>query len=285
MKRVYANRDTITALGPDDYLRIYQLTVLYDFPKDARVGLNLAFYRVFAIPGIANLLVRTGEMLDRPAKRGYDTGLVMYELISHGFDHPRGREMVRLLNRVHRPWPITDEDYRYVIAAFTVVPLRWIDKRGWRALLPAEREASATFYRELGRRMNIPDLPADYAAAAALLDAYEARNMAPSPAGKQLMDTTQQFLVRKLPARLQRLGPTITSALLDDPPLTIALGLPSPPKGGRTVVDLAYTLRNTFIRLRKPAAASWFVPGRPVSTVYPHGYQLADLGPDTPHEL
>ena len=149
--------------------------MLYDFPKDARIGLNLAFYRVFAIPRIANLLIRTGEMPGRPAKRSYDTGLVMYELITHGFDHPRGREMVRLLNRVHRPWPIIDEDYRYVLAAFIVVPMRWIERRGWRTLLPAEREASATFYRELGRRMRITDLPPDYAAAAALLDTYEAR--------------------------------------------------------------------------------------------------------------
>ena len=120
MKRAYANRDIIAALDPADYLRTYQLTILHDFSKDARIGLNLAFYRVFATPRIANLLVETGEMLGRPAKRGYDTGLVMYELISHGFSHPRGREMVRLLNRVHRPWPILDEDYRYVIAAFTV---------------------------------------------------------------------------------------------------------------------------------------------------------------------
>ena len=156
-------------------------------------------------------------MLGRPAKRGYDTGLVMYELISHGFDHPRGREMVRLLNRVHRPWPILDEDYRYVIAAFTVVPIRWIERRGWRPLLPAEREASATFYRELGRRMNIPDLPQDYAEAEKLLDAYEAQHMAPSDAGRQLMDTTQQLIVRKLPARAQRFAPPFTSALLDQP--------------------------------------------------------------------
>ena len=49
MKRAYANRDAIAALDPADYLRIYQLTILYDFPKDARIGLNLAFYRVFAI--------------------------------------------------------------------------------------------------------------------------------------------------------------------------------------------------------------------------------------------
>ena len=50
-------------------LRIYQLTVLYDFPTDARLGLNLAFYRIFAIPRIADLLPESCEMLGRPAKR------------------------------------------------------------------------------------------------------------------------------------------------------------------------------------------------------------------------
>jgi hypothetical protein len=281
MKRAFANRDAIAALDPSDYLRIYQLTILYDFPKDARLGLNLAFYRVFAIPRIANLLIETGEMLGRPAKRGYDTGLVMYELISHGFDHPRGREMVRLLNRVHRPWPILDEDYRYVIAAFTVVPIRWIDRRGWRPLLATEREASATFYRELGRRMNIPDHPQNYAEAEKLLDTYEAQHMAPSEAGRRLMDTTQQLIARKLPARAQRLAPPFTSSLLDQPALTDALGLPRPPWGATVAVKIGYRMRNIVIRFRKPATASWFTPGRRVSTVYPHGYQLADLGPDT----
>ena len=281
MKRAYANRDAIAVLDPADYLRTYQLTVLFDFPKDARIGLNLAFYRVFATPRIANLLVETGEMLGRPAKRGYDTGLVMYELISHGFNHPRGREMVRLLNRVHRPWPILDEDYRYVIAAFTVVPIRWIERRGWRPLLPAEREASAAFYRELGRRMNISDLPQDYTEAENLLDTYEKHHMAPSDAGRRLMDTTQQFIARKLPAWMQRFAPSFTSALLDDPPLTEALGLPRPPRGTTRAVTVGYQLRNIVIRLRKPATSSWFTPGRPVSSVYPHGYQLADLGPET----
>ena len=50
MKRAYANRDAIAGLDPGNYLRTYQLTILYDFPKDARIGLNLAFYRVFATP-------------------------------------------------------------------------------------------------------------------------------------------------------------------------------------------------------------------------------------------
>ena len=236
MKRAFANRDAIAALDPSDYLRIYQLTILFDFPKDARVGLNLAFYRVFAIPGIANLLARTGEMLGRPAKRGYDTGLVMYELISHGFDHPRGREMVRLLNRVHRPWPISDEDYLYVLAAFTVVPLRWIEKRGWRTLLPAEREASATFYRELGRRMNISrtsrmTTPRPRGCSMTM----KARNMAPSHCWRAVDGHHPAIHRPQIPALASATrDPPFTSALLDDRPLTQALGLPRPPWGAST---------------------------------------------------
>ena len=54
MKRAYRNRDLIKTLDTEtDYLRIYQLTTLYDFPTDMRVGLNLAFYRIFAIPHMA----------------------------------------------------------------------------------------------------------------------------------------------------------------------------------------------------------------------------------------
>jgi len=282
MTRAYANRDLIATMDVErDYHRIYQLTVLYDFPKDARLGLNLAFYRIFAIPRIADLLVESGEMLGRPAKRAYDTGLVMYELITSGFDDPRGREMVRLLNRVHRRWPILDEDYRYVLAAFIVVPIRWIDRRGWRRLLPAEREASATFYRELGRRMRIPDPPRTYAEAEQILDSYERKYMAPNDSGRRLMATTQNIIVRKVPRPLRRIAPSITSSLLDEPDLSDALGLPQPRRTLSALLRLMYRTRNAVRRLGSQATDPWFVPGRPVSTVYPRGYQLSEVGPDT----
>jgi hypothetical protein len=280
MKRAYKNRDEILTLNPEtDYLRIYQLTTLYDFPTDARLGLNLAFYRIFAIPHMAELLVKTGEMTDRPTKRAYDTGLVMYELISSGFDDPRGREMVRLLNRVHRPWPISNEDYQYVLAAFIVVPSRWIDKRGWRPLLPAEKEASATFYLELARLMNIRDPPVSYRAAEEMLDSYEQEHMAPSADGKVLMNKTQEVVVRKLPGRLKQLGPGLTSALLSEPKLGDALGLPPANHVFTILIDTFFKTRNLKRRLENATDQSWFVRGRPVSTLYPGGYELNQLGP------
>ncbi|TKV60873.1 DUF2236 domain-containing protein [Nakamurella flava] len=274
------HRGEIHVLDPQsDYLRIHQFTMLYDFPADAKLGANMAFYRVFSIPRIADLLVGTGEMTGRPVKRAYDTGLVISELIAQGFDHPRGREMVRFLGEVHRPWPIAQEDFTYVLCAFIVVPMRWIERRGWRPLLPAEREAGARFYRELGRRMGIRHLPRSYAEAAEMLDAFEARHRAPSPAAGQLMSATHRVVAGRLPRVLRRRTPWAISALLGEPPLSEALGLPRVGRMACCLVDVCYRLRNLAIRWRRPSTGPWFVPGQPAGDVYPDGYRLGDLGP------
>lgn len=280
MKRAYRNRDLIKTLDPaTDYPRIYQLTTLYDFPTDMRVGLNLAFYRIFAIPHMADLLVQSGEIIDRPKKRAYDTGLIMYEIIANGFDHTRSREMIRLLNRIHRPWPISNDDYLYVLAALMVVPLQWLDRRGWRPLLVAERDASVNFYRHIGRLMAIRNAPTTYADAERLVQEFERRHLRPSPAGRRLMESTQQIIVRKLPGPTKRIGPALTSALFDQPHLTDALGLPTPNWPLARAVDGVFLARKVFRRLRPAAAESWFEPGRSAGSVYPQGYSLHQLGP------
>jgi hypothetical protein len=105
------------------------------------MGLLLAFWRTFAIPSIAQLLDATGETTQRTARRTDDTGILMFELIDHGFDHPRGRTAVRRLNHLHRRYPISNDDYRYVLGTFIVIGLRWIDRHGWRPLHTVERQA------------------------------------------------------------------------------------------------------------------------------------------------
>lgn len=281
MKRAYRNRNLIKALDPnEDYLRIYQLTTLYDFSTDMRVGLNLAFYRIFAIPHMAELLAHSGEIINQPKKRAYDTALIMYEIIANGFDHPRSREMIRLLNRVHKPWPIGNDDYRFVLAALMVVPLRWLDRRGWRPLLPVERDASVRFYLEVARMMNIDDPPSTYQQAERLFDEYESAHLQASDAGRKLMASTQQIIVRHLPKPLKRFGPAITSGLFDQPDLTDALDLPTPNPMLVRLIDTAYAARNAVTRLTAARTESWFVPGRPAGSVYVHGYSLDQLGPE-----
>ena len=281
-RSAYRNVQAIGRLDPeDDYLQIYQLTALYDFGDDMRYGLNLAFYRTFAVPRIAGLLAHTGVTAKQPVKRSYDTALVMYELICAGFEDQRGREMVELLNRVHSKWKIAEEDFLYVLCTFIVVPTRWIQHRGWRPLLQAERTATFNFYRELGRRMNINHLPTTYDQAAELLDTYEATHLTASPAGTALMNSTLVLFRNRLPKRLQTHAATLVSGLIGDRVITSALGLPEPRRLLVGAVDMYYHIRNLRLRRRPAAAESIFTPGQPMHDVYPHGYKLTDLGPQS----
>lgn len=262
-----------------DAHEVYRAQAMLDMKWEMRLGLNLALYRTFAVPRIATLLAATGEMATNPHKRAFDTGLWMYELIEHGLDHERGREVVRGLNRMHRRYAIADEDYRYVLSTFVVVPTRFIDDVGWRTCTPVEREAVAAFYARLGQLMAIPDVPVGYDAFAAFFDTYEAEHVAYSEAGAAQMHATGGVIAEMLPARLRPLAAPVTAALLE-PRLVAALGLHEPPAAVRLAVRLALRLRAVRERRRPPRSEGWFVPGRQVRGVYPHGYDLHDLGPD-----
>jgi hypothetical protein len=276
------NLRRIEALDPTaDYLEVYQRTALYDFKGDMRLGLTLAFYRTFSTPEIAGLLRHTGELERRPAKRGYDTALVMFELIASGFEQPRGREMVKLLNKVHHRWDISDEDYLYVLTTFIVVPARWIDANGWRPMTDAERLASVVFYRELGRRMNIPNLPTTYKAAERIFDTYEAQNLRASAVGTELMAATLSLFADRMPRPLRPTAAPLISALIGDARLSGALGLPVPSRVLAAIVSCGLRARNVARRLTPAPQRPWFTPGQPAGDVYKDGYDLRQLGPDT----
>jgi uncharacterized protein (DUF2236 family) len=260
-----------------DHREIFRRSAMSDLAWEMRFGWNLAFYRAFAVPRMAELLVRTGEMTGRPVKRAYDTGLVMYELFEHGVDHPRGREVIRRLNRMHHRWDIADDDYRYVLAAFAVVPERFVAAHGWRPFGDVEREAAYLVMREIGAGMAIPDIPGSFAGLAAYLDDYESREVRHSAAAEELMAVTLRFAAARLPGPLRPRAAEVTGAFLDAR-LRAALGLPEPRATTRALLSTAFAARRAVVR-RTPPAAGWFTAGMP-NAAYPEGYALADLGPD-----
>lgn len=263
-----------------EYEEMYRRLALYEFGLQMQMGLHLAFYRTFSTPRIAAVLGMTGHMDADPHKRAYDTGLVMYELIADGLSGPRGRKMVSLLNRVHKPWPIPDEDFTYVLATFIVVPTRWLDRAGWRPLSLAEREAVWRFYAELGRRMNLQQIPNSYQASADFLDRYEAAHLAPSVDGARLMAKTQSVLTDLLPGVFKPVTDHITTALLNDSRLSEALSLPRRRAWAASGLDLGLRVSATVERFLPPAKSPWFSAGKPSSAkVYGGGYSLEELGP------
>ncbi|GIF78148.1 oxygenase MpaB family protein [Asanoa siamensis] len=280
MKDRYRNLARIRSLDPSrDHVAIYQTTVRYEFPWDMRMGLNLAFIRTFSMPEVAAILVGTGELTDRTQRRLDDTGLLMYEIVLHGFDHERGRAAIRRINQLHRPYrDVPADEFRYVLACLMVVPMRWLDRYGWRRPCCHEREASYRFYRELGERMNIPDIPGSLPELERWFDAYDRAHLRPDPHAAAIERATRMRMLARLPRALAPLGDPLVGALYDAP-LRAATGVPAPVRPVSAALHLVMRGRALATRhLARPREVGLFEDGI-VTRSHPHGYEISRLGP------
>ena len=129
----YRILEEILQLDPErDHQRIVFLSSCYEFPFDTTRALEFALFRTYCVPSISGLLERTGEFLTCPQKRYDDTDLIVSELMEWGYDSDRGRRALRRMNRIHRRFAISNEDYLYVLSTFVYEPIRWNERYGWR---------------------------------------------------------------------------------------------------------------------------------------------------------
>jgi hypothetical protein len=271
----------IQQLDPEaDFLEIYRLSATYEFPWDFARSLELALYRTYAVPSIGRLLARTAELTDRTQKRYDDTALLLDAVVEHGFTSDEGRTAIRRINQMHRSYDISDDDMRYVLCTFVVMPKRWLDAYGWRRLSPHEQHASAVYYRTLGRHMGIPEIPAGYGAFETYLDEYEAAHFAWDPDSRHVSDSTLELMASWYPSVLAPAVRGASKALLDDSLLrAFRYGRPRP--GVRALVRGALRARAHAVRLMPPRRTPHYARQNPEIKGYPGypvGYRLEDLG-------
>ena len=144
----------IERLDPErDCRRIVFVDTFHEFPFDTTRALELAFFKTFAVPSIAELLESTGEFTERGQRRYDDTDLLISAFSEDGWDGPLGKRALRRMNQIHGRFEIANEDYLYVLSAMVLEPQRWNARFGWRALIETERLAFFHFWREIGHRM------------------------------------------------------------------------------------------------------------------------------------
>ncbi|WP_158252600.1 oxygenase MpaB family protein [Cryobacterium sp. Y57] len=251
---------------------------LYDFGNDVNIGFVLAYFRSFAVPQISNALLASGEITHSPGKRSTDIGIVVYEIITHGFDSERGRTLVSLLRRVHAGVPGTDDDFLYVLISLLIAPLRWLDSHGWRAVEPTERAAAHRFFFELGQRIGLETIPTSFNEAAVFFDDYEALHVAPSAAGIARTTSALPAFTTRLPHLVRRWDREILGALIGDVRVSAALGLPTPSRGLTAAVHALLKVRNLRTAHSAPLELPIFTSGA-ATTIYPSGYRLSEIGP------
>lgn len=275
----FANLRRITSLDPvTDHEEIMRISAGLEFPWDYQKSLELALFRTYCVPAISGLLERTGEFERRPQKRYDDTAVLMAELVEHGYDSPRGREALRVVNRQHGRYPISNSDMLYVLSTFIYDPIDWLCLYGWRPLSRNEQLAAFHFYRAVGARMGIRDIPADFGAFRAFKEAYEQEHFVFAPSNRRIGQYTLDLFCSWYPSVLSPVVSRAVIAMLD-PMMVRAFGFSSPPGWVGVVGRLTLRMRALVVRrmpvrrsLKLTRARNRTYPG------YPDGYRPSDLG-------
>jgi hypothetical protein len=267
----------ILALDPvRDAQRIVYLDTVYEFPFDTTRALELAFFRTFASPAISSLLRSTGEFTARAQKRYDDTDLILSTIAENGYDSEEGKRALRRMNGMHRRFDIANDDFLYVLSTFVFEPIRWNARFGWRPLVENERLATFHFWRELGRRMGITDIPGEFADFERYNVEYERTRFRYAASNAQVSEATRDMFLARFPGAPRKLGTYAIASLLDDP-LREAIGFPSAPRAVSRVVEGALHTRARAVRLLPPRRRPVHRTRLPRRT-YPEGYRLDELG-------
>lgn len=269
----------ILKLDPErDHQRIMFLCAAHEFPFDMVRSLEFALFRTFAVPSIAALLDRTGEFRQRGQKRYDDTDLIMSQIYEFGYDSERGRKALERMNSLHGRFKIANDDFRYVLSTFIFEPIRWIDRFGWRPMVEQERLGLFYFWREVGKRMHIRDIPESFEEFERFNVEYEQSRFRYSDASRRTAAATRDvFLSWLLPKSLRKLGEPFVYALMDDR-LCAAFGFPQPAAVTRKLVEGVLRMRARVVRhlpeRRQPHSRSEMR-----HRSYPQGYRTEELGP------
>ena len=275
----YRTLDEIRRLDPvtDDH-RIVLLSARQEFPFDTTRALEFALFRTFAVPSIAALLDRTGEFRRRPQKRYDDTDLIVSEIMEHGYDSDRGGRALDRMNELHGRFKIPNDDFLYVLSTFAFEPIRWNARFGWRPLCEQERLGYFHFWRQVGLRMRIANIPADYDAFERFNRDYERRHFRFTEANRRVGTATRELFVGWCPRPLAPVARSAIHALLDDP-LLDAFGFPRASPFMRWLVPAVLRARARVVRLLPPRRQPLLRTAMRHRTYPATAYTIEHLGP------
>lgn len=273
---------------PDvDWAEIYGITTGHEFPWDSRRATEIALVRTYAVPGIGELLARTGEFTQRTEKRYDDTAIVLVEAGNYIGGETEDPTAIRRVNRMHGAYDIPNDQMLYVLTTFVVMARRWIDRHGYRALTAPEVTSMVRYWQRMGELMGIADIPEDYQGFADYLDSYEETHFDFSAGGRAVSDATFDLVDSWYPAPVRSLVRWAGLSMLD-PHLRRALHYDDPPALVSAGVEAALRIRRHVLAWM-PARRDYVSPlDRMRLRTYPRGYDISRVGtfPDrAPHTV
>jgi hypothetical protein len=268
-----ARLDEIQTLDHEtDAARIVHLLACYEFPWDMTRSLEIALFRTFCAPPVSALLHRTGEFECRAQRRYDDTDILVSELIEWGFDSERGLRALRRINHHHGCFAIGNPEFLYVLSTFIFEPIRWNQRFGWRLMSEKERLAIFHFWRAVGQRMGIQDIPKDYEALEAFNREYETIHFRFAESNRQVGNAVLEMFCGWFPRLFKPLVRQSILALLDDAVIA-AFGFEKPSNSLRWLVNHSLKLRARLMywlpKRQRPRLRT-----QTKQPTHPHGYAI-----------
>ncbi len=263
-----------------DHQEIIRIVSAYEYPFLMQKALEFALFRTYAVPSIGELLDKTQHFERQGQKRYDDTALLIAEWVEQGYDSESGRAAIRRMNQLHHHWPISNDDYLYVLSVFIYVPKDWYAMYGTRPLTEKENLAIYYFWVEVGRLMGIKNIPDTYAAFEQFSRDYERDHFAYTEPNRRVADATIRVFLNWYPALIRPLVLQGIYALMDDP-LREAFRYPKPANWVIGLTRGGLRLAAKFIRLLPPRRKPYLRSKAPNLT-YPSGYTVEGLGATDP---
>ncbi|MFJ1804258.1 oxygenase MpaB family protein [Streptomyces sp. NPDC088180] len=281
MRNRYATVEYLRSLDPKaDHEEIHRTSSDREFPWDYGRGLEVAIWRTCCIPSIAELLDGTDEFARRAQKRYDDTRILLGEIVRSGYASERGRQALRQINLAHRRYSISNGDMLYVLSTFVFEPIRWIDRWAWRRTVETERLSAFYFYREVGARMNIQDLPSEYTEFERFNVEYERANFRLTPSSVEVGAAVMKLYSSWYPRPVSDLVAATLPCRLDAAARQ-ALGIPRASLPARSLHRIGL---HAHARAERAAPALMArLMTRPTARTYPGyplGYRISDIGPE-----
>ncbi|KIV93320.1 hypothetical protein PV10_04540 [Exophiala mesophila] len=230
---------------------IMKLGLLYEFPFMWGFGTQWALVKSYGIANGTKLLVQTRQLTDEKTvgKRAEDTGVFLGEILVMGVDSERGMRALAKMNWLHRRYgaKITNGDLIHTLALFILESQRWIDAYEWRKLTDLEKVASFVYWKEIGNRMGIKNIPDTLDELKTWTVAYEKDHMFYTDDNKACVDATVNLFLRKTPQFLHGAVRTATAAFLE-PYARPSLGVQDPPYWVEQFVHISFRIRAFLVR-------------------------------------
>ncbi|UJR27619.1 hypothetical protein I4U23_008900 [Adineta vaga] len=240
------DRYSHTALDYHTGLEISQLTCFWEMPYLTGLSISFALFKTYGIPSVSRLLVQTDQLarLDIAGRRAEDTGVLLAECFENDLDSSRARMALARINYLHNMYRnrISNDDMLYTLSLFVFEPCRWAERFDWRSLTTIEIEARFIFWKEMGARMSIENIPLTMKELEDWSVDYEIKHMIYSKDNQICGEATLALLLSVYPKCLQKFVRKVLISLIDER-LRLSMGFEEPSNWIKQLTLLLFRFR------------------------------------------